>query len=87
MQLNIEDSEVRALAAEVANLCGETETEVIRKALLERLQRLALGGIRTPRYDRLMCFLEREIWPATRGVSTLGPEEETDILGYGPEGV
>lgn len=38
-QLNIKDAETTRLARELAELTGETQTEVVRKALRERLQR------------------------------------------------
>jgi hypothetical protein len=38
-QLNIKDAEATRLARELAKLTGETQTEVVRKALRERLER------------------------------------------------
>jgi antitoxin VapB len=38
-QLNIKDAETTRLVRELAALTGETQTEVVRKALRERLQR------------------------------------------------
>jgi hypothetical protein len=38
-QLNIKDAETTRLVRELAELTGETQTEVVRKALRERLQR------------------------------------------------
>ncbi len=38
-QLNIKDAETTRLARELAELTGETQTEAVRKALRERLQR------------------------------------------------
>jgi len=38
-QLNIKDAEATRLARELAELTGETQTEVVRKALRERLDR------------------------------------------------
>jgi antitoxin VapB len=40
MALNIRNSETEALAATLAKLTGETKTEAVTKALLERLERL-----------------------------------------------
>ena len=40
MALNIKNSEVERLATEVAAMMGETKTEAIRRALLERRRRL-----------------------------------------------
>jgi antitoxin VapB len=42
MGLNIKNDEVERLASEIARKTGETKTEVIRKALLERRDRLGL---------------------------------------------
>jgi len=38
-QLNIKDAEATRLVRELAELTGETQTEAVRKALHERLQR------------------------------------------------
>ena len=38
-QLNIKDAETTSLVRELAELTGETQTEVVRKALRERLER------------------------------------------------
>jgi antitoxin VapB len=38
-QLNIKDAEATRLARELADLTGESQTEVVRKALRERLER------------------------------------------------
>ena len=38
-QLNIKDAEATRLVRELAELTGETQTEAVRKALRERLQR------------------------------------------------
>lgn len=90
MALNIKNRRVEELAAEVASLTGESKTEAVRRALEERLQRLALRMVRVDREDRLRRFLEQEIWPAIpngeRG-RRLSTDEEAAILGYGPEGV
>lgn len=89
MALNIKNSQVERLAADVAALTGESKTEAIRKALEERKNRLSLGGAQSER-ERLWRFLEEEIWP-TISAEVLGKgisqEEQDDILGYGPEGV
>jgi antitoxin VapB len=90
LALNIKDPETERLAAEVAKLAGETKTGAIRQALRERKQRLLrIRGGKT-RSERLIEFLEREVWPylpeGERG-RPLSREEEDEILGYGPEGV
>ena len=63
MALNIKNLEVERLANEVATRTGETKTEVIRKALEERNQRLAFQTPRRHRGESFMRFLEEEIWP------------------------
>lgn len=52
MVLNIKNKQVEALVSEIAALTSESETGVIRQALVERR-------------DKLMSlrFLETEIWP------------------------
>ena len=90
MALNIKNAEVERLAAEVAELAGETKTEAIRKALEERRARLALHGIQEDGGKRIREFLEREVWPLVpadvKGKS-LTKEEVEEILGYGEDGV
>lgn len=90
MALNIKNSEAERLAAEVAEMAGETKTEAIKKALEERKERLALLGAPGNRIARWRKFLEEEVWPTVppneRG-RTLSKREKEEILGYGPEGV
>jgi antitoxin VapB len=89
MGLNIKNAEVERLAVEVARMTGETKTEALRKALMERRDRLSSRGAAVDRKDRFLRFLEREIWsripPDQLGK---GPtkEEVEEILGFGPEG-
>lgn len=82
------DPETERLAAELAELAGESKTEAIRKALEERRQRLAPSA--PDRVARLRRFLEEEVWPTIpsdlRG-KRLSKQEEEEILGYGPDGV
>ncbi|MFD3004437.1 type II toxin-antitoxin system VapB family antitoxin [Thermus tengchongensis] len=78
MPLTIRNREVERLASEVARLTGETKTEAVRKALELRLAELT----RKRRSDRVLRFLEEEVWPQIppellgRGVS----KEEMDEL-------
>lgn len=69
MALNIKNSQVEELAAEVAELTGETKTEAIRRALEERMQRLSFQVARENRSDELRSFLEREVWSVIRARS------------------
>ncbi len=90
MALNIKDPEAERLAAEVAELAGESKTRAVRVALAERRDRLALRVERPGRARSLRRFLEGEAWPQVprdqigHGVSR---SEREAILGYGPEGV
>jgi antitoxin VapB len=90
MALNIKNTEVERLATEVSRLAGETKTEAVRQALLERRQRLAYRAPAQGGADRARRFLERELWPlvpeAERG-RRLTNEEEDAILGYSKSGV
>ena len=90
MALNIKNREVEELVAEVAELAGESKTEAVRKALLDRRQRLELAGTRKRRHELYFEHLERDVWPRIPP-ENLGrrptQEEEDEILGYGPDGV
>ena len=90
MALNIKNPEVERLAKEVADLAGETRTEAVRRALLERKERLAFRVVRHRRGRSFLQFLETEVWPRVPP-SALGNKlsktEREAILGYGPEGV
>ena len=70
MALNIKNPHVEELAAEVADLAGETKTEAIRRALEERKQRLALQLVREDRSEEVRSFLEREVWSVIRARSS-----------------
>jgi antitoxin VapB len=91
MALNIKNPDVERLAAEVAELTGETTTEAVRRALEERRARLrTFTPPEAARRRRLQRFLELEVWsrvprdqlgrPPTRA-------EREEILGYGAGGV
>jgi len=88
--LNIKDAETERLAAEVAQLAGETKTRAVKVALEERKQRLALRGADAARRETLKRFLEEEVWPQVPGDVLDQPLSRADreaILGLGPEGV
>lgn len=89
MALNIKNATVERLAAEVAEMTGESKTETIRKALEERKARLRLHSS-AGRQERVRRFLEREVWPQIPP-DQLGRrpsrDEEEQILGYGASGV
>ena len=89
MALNIKNSEVERLAAEVARLTGESKTEAIRRALEERRRRLKHASTQDRR-ARVLRFLEKKVWPTlpkNQVGRRLSRAEEDDILGYGPGGV
>jgi antitoxin VapB len=91
MALNIKDQETEKLAAEVAELTGESETVAVREALKERRDRLRpeKGGRPRKKGDTLR-FLETEVWPHIPAEELDQPpmtkSEKEKLLGYGPEG-
>ena len=90
MALNIKNSEVERLAAEIAAMMGETKTEAIRRALEERKHRLSFQVTQKDRKTKLRTFLEQEVWPTVPQKllrKRLRREEEDSILGYSEEGV
>ena len=90
MALNLKNPEVEGLASEIARLTGETKTEAIRRALIERKARLQASATRPLGRARLMEFLERSVWPhIVPGAlgRPISKSEEDEILGFGPEGV
>ena len=90
MALNIKNSRVEELAAEIANLTGESKTEAVRKSLEERRDRLRYTLVAEERGERLRRFLENEVWsrlPDDQVGRRLTKAEEDRILGYGEAGV
>jgi antitoxin VapB len=90
MALNIKNREVENLASELAHLTGESKTETIRQALLERKARLRFRVSGTGRKERTRRFLEREVWsriPTDQLGRAPTKKEREKILGYGTEGV
>lgn len=89
MALNIKNIQVEKLATEVSKLTGESKTETIRRALLERRARLALAGTIEGKAARYLAYLSKEVWPKIpkrlRGKPVSRAERER-ILGFGPEG-
>ena len=89
MALNIKNEEVELLVSEVARLAGESKTEAVRQALLERRRRLVYRSGRNRR-DQVMKLLEVDVWPSVPAAELgrrLTADEEAEILGFGPEGV
>lgn len=87
MPLNIKNVTVEKLATDLAQLTGESKTTVIRRALEERLQRLALRQTQPQRLEALRDFLRREVWPTLEGQAPITKAEIEQILGYGDRGV
>ncbi len=90
MPLNIKNREVERLAAEVASLTGETKTEAVRRALVERRARLRSRIADAGGSGRILRFLEHEVWarvPDDQIGRAPDRRERETILGYGPEGV
>jgi len=91
MALNIKDRETEKLAAEVAEISGDTKTGAVREALRERKMRLELrgGGRGKPRRS-MREYLEKEVWPHIPPEELDKPPmtkaEVEEILGFGPEG-
>ena len=89
MALNIKNAEVERLAAEVAQLTGESKTEAIRRALDDRRQRLRQAVDRRPAHAGAAVPRE-EVWPGLPKDQVgrrLSRADEDDILGYGSGGV
>jgi antitoxin VapB len=88
MPLNIKNSDVERLAAEIALLTHTTKTEAIRQALVERRERLASGSPVVNREEHLRCFLENRIWPHVPDTASRrwSKDEEDAALGYGAFG-
>lgn len=89
MALNIKNAETERLAAEVAELAGESKTQAVTVALRERRERLRRGQTTEERIERARRFFEEEIWsqlPADVRGTTITKAEREEILGYGPEG-
>jgi antitoxin VapB len=79
MSLHISNTEVEALACEMAQLTGESKTEAVRRALLERRERMAHMVVHRAPETRLRRFLEREVW--TRPVRGPRGEDASDDRG------
>jgi antitoxin VapB len=89
MPLNIKNPEVERLVEEVSGVTGESKTEAVRVALVERRARLRMRVAADARARRVQRFLEGEVWPAVPADQVGRPpakNEREAILGYGPEG-
>jgi antitoxin VapB len=90
MALSIKSPEVEKLVVALAEMTGESKTETVRRALLERKDRLTLQHGRRERGCDFLRYLAEEVWPKVPPGELgrrLSREEEDEILGYGPGGV
>ena len=90
MALNLKNPEVERLVDEVAALTGESKTEAVRKALLERKERLTMHVAKRDLYHEAVEWLESEVWsrvPAELRGKPISQAEQDEILGYGEDGV
>jgi hypothetical protein len=85
--MSIKNSEVEQLAEELGRLTNSSKTEVIRQALREKKERLALAGL-DARRQRLLAFLQNRVWPRLLAGASRPwtKEEEERALGYGEHG-
>jgi antitoxin VapB len=85
--LIIKNPEVEALVAELASLTGESRTEAVRRAVLQRRTSVRLRNANRPKIS-LRTFLETVAWPSLPS-SVLGKKvakaEREAMLGYDPE--
>jgi len=87
MTLNIKDTETEKLAAEIAEITGDTKTGAVREALREKKERLEqeVGSGEKPNRD-LLEILEKKVWPLlpeeALGQPPMSKEEEEALLGY-----
>lgn len=82
MALNLKNIEAERLAAEVAELAGETLTQAVIEALRQRRAALLRERQRRARLSDVRDFLEREVW----SLPTVPALPDADLLGYGPSG-
>jgi antitoxin VapB len=90
MALNIKNLEVDRLVDEVVAITGESKTEAIRQALLDRRARLRMRISEAGRTGRVRRFLEAEIWGVIPRDQLGRPPDKAEreaILGFGPEGM
>lgn len=92
MALNIENQETEKLAAEIAEIAGETEEEAVLRSLRERRERLGARAPRRPKprtLEEALHHMETEVWPLLpnrrRGLPPMTKAERAKLLGYGPD--
>lgn len=82
MPISIKNSETEQLARELANETGETITEVIKKSLQDRMQRL-----RGKRQVQGLPEQVEDILQRLDALPTLDARSEDEILGYDERGL
>lgn len=82
MALSIKDTETERLAKALAEKTGETITMATRRALEERLRRVANAGNRTVLLEELAASRKR--WAK---LSVLDPRPADEILDYDENGL
>jgi hypothetical protein len=90
MAPNIKNPDVEQLAEELSAITGESKTQAILTALIERRRRFAFRVVPAERRTHLLRFLEYEIWtriPANQPGQLHDPALDDEILGYGKDGV
>ena len=100
MAVNITER-IEELADELSRLTGESATEAVERALLERKKRVQqqprqkqpetvqLTPEQQKRMDDYLDFMEKEVWsriPKHLLGKSISKEEREDILGIGPDG-
>lgn len=83
MALSIKDVETERLARDLARRTGETITDATKKALEERLQRVAIG----PRKQRLLLEDLVAIRERCARLPLLDDRSPEDVLGYDENGL
>lgn len=90
MALNIKNQEVERLLNQVVRMTGESKTEAVRKALVERYQRLEMRFVPPSTEKSLLFFLQEEVWPNVPPQQLgkkLTKAEEEALLGFGDLGL
>ena len=82
MALNIRNAETEKLADELAKLTGETKTEAVRRALLDRLTRL-----RRDRTERRLADELDQIAKRCARLPVRDARTADEILGYDERGL
>jgi antitoxin VapB len=80
--LNIRHAETEKLAEELAKLTGETKTEAVRRALVDRLARL-----RRDRGNRRLADELDRIAQRCARLPVQDPREPDEIVGYDEHGL